>query len=248
MAMDTTVGLPVKSDEFAYSGSELDALSSATNYYRWLQKRFEPYLGARVVEVGAGIGTFSKFLLALPQVKTLVAIEPAVNTYPVLARRLASEPRVTTVRGYLQDYTPTSSADSLVAVNVLEHVEDDAEFLRLARNVVLPGGTLLLFVPAIPGIAGSLDKAFEHFRRYAKGSLRARIEGAGWSVEKIGYMNFPGMLPWFLAGKVFRRSSISAVEARFYDRVVVPLTAAIEDHIEIPIGQSLIAIARNRVG
>jgi SAM-dependent methyltransferase len=231
---------------FVYSGSELDALSGATNYYRWLIRRFSPYLGPRVVEVGAGIGTFSEFLLSVPQVEQLIAIEPAANTFPILERRLAGNPRARAIKGYLEDYPAESSSDSLVAVNVLEHVEDDDAFLRRAWDVVRPEGTLLLFVPAVPAIFGSLDRAFEHFRRYAKAQLRQRIERAGWTIERIGYMNLPGILTWTVAGKLLKRKSISARDARVYDRLVVPVAAAIEDRIEIPIGQSLLAIARKR--
>jgi SAM-dependent methyltransferase len=207
-------------------------------------RRFSPFLGADVVEVGAGIGTFSEFLLSAPQIKSLVAIEPGANTFPHLERRLASRTNARAVSGYLDDYHAPSSADSLVAVNVLEHVEKDEEFLRAAMDVVRPGGTLLLFVPAVPAIFGSLDIALEHFRRYTKSELRRRIEAAGWSTEKIGYMNLPGILSWFVAGKVLRRTSISAFDARVYDRVAVPLTSAIEDMIEMPIGQSLLAVGR----
>jgi hypothetical protein len=137
--------------------------------------------------------------------------------------------------------------DSLVAVNVLEHIERDDEILRQAWEMARPGGTFLLFVPAVPSIFGSLDTAFEHFRRYTKTSLQSAVETAGWRIERLGYMNMPGILPWFVSGRVLRRTSISGAEARLYDRLVVPVTAAIEDRVSIPIGQSLLAIARKNV-
>ncbi|MDQ3081675.1 MAG: hypothetical protein M3R07_05635, partial [Gemmatimonadota bacterium] len=71
-------------ETFTYSGTELDALAEARNYYAWVMQQFEPYLGPDVIEVGAGIGTFSEFLLRSPKVETLVAIEPALNTLPHL--------------------------------------------------------------------------------------------------------------------------------------------------------------------
>lgn len=229
--------------DFIYSGSELEGLASARNYYRWLLRRFSPFVGARVVEIGAGTGTFSELLLSLPQVERLVAIEPSENNFPLLSKRLAGEARASVVKGYLEDSAPPASADSLVAVNVLEHIERDDEFLRRTWEVARPGGTLLLFVPAVPAIFGSLDRAFEHFRRYTKKTLRKRIEPAGWRIERLGYMNLPGIIPWFVAGKVLRRTSIGR-EARLYDRLVVPIAAAIEDRVSVPIGQSLIAIGR----
>jgi SAM-dependent methyltransferase len=229
---------------FDYSGSELGALTRASNYYRWLIGRFEPYLGADVLEVGAGIGTFSEMLLSVPRVRSLVAIEPAANTYPLLAARLAGNSRATAIKGYLNDYSMDSSVDSLVAVNVLEHVEDDAEFLRLAWKAVVPGGRLLLFVPAVPAIFGSLDRAFEHRRRYTKRTLTQRIKRAEWTPEKVEYMNLPGVLFWFVAARVLRWKSIPGRSAQLYDRFIIPLTRRVEDIVRIPIGQSLLAVAR----
>jgi SAM-dependent methyltransferase len=237
----------MSSAEFIYSGSELEGLAGARNYYRWLLRRFTPYVGSEVIEVGAGTGTFSELLLSLPQVKRLIAIEPSANNFPYLDKRLGGDPRVTIVKGYLEDSGAPESADSLVAVNVLEHIERDDEFLRHSWEVARPDGTLLLFVPAMPAIFGTLDKAFEHFRRYTRETLRNRIEAASWKIEELGYMNLPGILLWFVAGKVLRRTSIAGREARLYDRLVVPVAAAIEDRLNVPIGQSLIAIARKRV-
>jgi SAM-dependent methyltransferase len=229
---------------FVYSSSELNAVAGARNYYRWITRRFEPYLGARVVEVGAGIGTYSEYLLGLPGTRQLTAIEPASNTFPILKAKLAAFPQAQALAGYLGDYAAALSADSVVAVNVLEHVEHDEEFLRLAWNIVVPGGRLLLFVPAVPAIFGTLDTAFEHHRRYSRRVLRHKLEEAGWSIEKITYMNLPGILPWVVAGRILRWSSISSRSARFYDRIVIPVTAAIEEMLPIPIGQSLLAVAR----
>ncbi|MEO7502642.1 MAG: class I SAM-dependent methyltransferase [Gemmatimonadaceae bacterium] len=217
------------------------------NYYRWLLRRFSPYVGAEVLEIGAGTGTFSRLLLTLPQVKRLIAIEPSDNNFPQLSRRLANQERATTVKGYLEGSAPPQSVDSLIAVNVLEHIERDDDILRQAWEIARQDATLLLFVPAVPAIFGSLDTAFEHFRRYTKESLRNSVETAGWSIERLGYMNIPGILPWFVSGRVLRRTSISGAEARLYDSLVVPVTAAIEDRVSMPIGQSLLAIARKNV-
>lgn len=213
------------------------------NYYAWVLRQFEPYLGSRVVEVGAGIGTFSEFLLGVPRVKELVAIEPAVNTFPHLEKRFAGNSRVRTIKGYLGDHAASLAADSLVAVNVLEHIADHEGFIRDAHKVVITGGSLLLFVPALPAIYGTLDKAFEHERRYTRGSLRRVIESAGWNVRRVTYMNFPGIAAWFLAGRVMKKTHIATPEAKAYDRLVVPWLSRLETAITPPIGSNLVAIA-----
>jgi SAM-dependent methyltransferase len=229
--------------DFQYSGSELDALAEAKNYYAWVLKQFDPFLGPTVVEAGAGIGTFSEFLISSPKVEKLFAIEPASNTYPLLEKRFKEDNRVETRQGYLTDHYKTLSANAVVAVNVLEHVENHEEFLTEAREAVVPGGALLLFVPALPGIYGSLDKAFEHHRRYTRRTLRDVIEKAGWKPRRISYMNMPGIAAWFMAGRVMKKTNIAPAETRAYDRLVVPILSKVESLIEAPIGSNLVAIA-----
>jgi FkbM family methyltransferase len=237
------VPLTPSGNRFQYSGSELDSLAEAKNYYAWVLRQFEPYLGPTVIEVGAGIGTFSEYLLGSPKVQKLIAVEPAMNTLPHLTERFATNPRVQVLSGYLSDHYTALAANAVAAVNVLEHVEDDTAFLSEAHAAVVPGGHLLLFVPAIPAIYGSLDKVFEHFRRYTKPSLRKVIEGAGWKPQRIAYMNFPGIAAWFMAGRVLRKTSIAPADAKAYDRLVVPWISRLEQLVPPPIGSNIIAIA-----
>ena len=228
---------------FQYSGSELDSLAEAKNYYTWVMKQFEPYLGPTVIEVGAGIGTFSEYLLANPKVQKLVAVEPAANTLPHLQQRFRDNQKVQVLPGYLSNHYKGLSADAIAAVNVLEHVEDDAAFLEEAHDAIVPGGHLLLFVPAVPAIYGTLDKVFEHYRRYTKPTLRKVIEGAGWKPRRIAYMNFPGIAAWFMAGRILKKTSIAPSDAKAYDSLVVPLVSRLEQLIPPPIGSNIIAIA-----
>jgi SAM-dependent methyltransferase len=235
------------SDDFRYSGSELDALAEARNYYNWISGRFAPYLGTRVVEAGAGIGTFTRYLLERAPRARVLALEPAENNFPHLARSFAGDPRVETRHGYLDDSVEPAAADAVVAVNVMEHVEDDAAFLRTAARALAPGGHLLLFVPALPALFGSLDRAFDHYRRYTRPELRGKLEGAGLRPVEVRYMNLPGVAAWWLAGKVLRRRTVSARDARVYDRWVVPWVRAVESRLSPPLGQSLLAVAKKNV-
>jgi SAM-dependent methyltransferase len=233
--------------DFNYSGEELDALGEARNYYRWISSRFAPYLGARMVEVGAGIGTFLSYLLALRPEARVTAIEPADNNFPHLARRFADDARVTAVHGYLDGAVPSAAADAVVAVNVMEHVEDDAAFLGHAARALAPGGHLLLFVPALPALFGTLDQAFEHYRRYTRPELLEKLRAAGLEPVEVRYMNVTGIAAWWLWSKVLRRRTITAGDARVYDRWVVPVVRFLEDRFTPPVGNALLAIARKNV-
>jgi SAM-dependent methyltransferase len=229
---------------FTYVSTELHALAEAKNYYRWVIRQFAPFIGKRVIEVGAGIGTFAGSLLNHVAVSELVLVEPSDNLLPLLQRRFAEDPRVKIVPGYFQPMAIPAAIDSIVLVNVLEHIAEDQAFLDDAHAVLNPGGTLLLLVPALPWIFGSLDQAFGHYRRYTKTSLASKLHVAGFDIIRLTYVNLVGIAGWFLTGRVLGRTTLKSGYVRWYDRWVIPWLSRLEGRWEPPCGQSLIAIAR----
>jgi len=229
--------------EFHYSGAEFEALSQADNYYRWIRTMFGAYLRGRVVEVGAGRGNFSERLLALDTIEQLLLIEPDGRLYRQLSARFAEEPRVTAFEGYFGDGDLGGPVDAIVLVNVLEHIEDDAGLVRTALRALRPGGALLLFVPAGPRLFGSLDRAFDHFRRYERGGLVELLTDCGLEVAAAHYVNAPGALIWFLAGRVFQQRTIRLAQMKLYDRLAIPIISRLETMLRPPRGQSLATIA-----
>jgi len=228
---------------FSYSGTELDALAEAKHYYRWIIDQFRPHLGRRVIEIGAGIGTFASALLDQTTVSELVLYEPASNNLPALSARFAGDRRVTVVCGYFGDEA-VAPADAIVAVNVLEHIEDDVGVLTTAGATLNTGGALLVFVPALPAIYGTLDVAFGHYRRYTKRSLEAALRAAGFRSVRLRYANLLGVVLWFVAGRVLRRRTLGRAGVALYDRWVVPWIARVEKRWEPPVGQSILAVAK----
>jgi SAM-dependent methyltransferase len=230
--------------EFSYSGTELDAVAEATNYYGWIIDSFGRAIGEHIVEAGAGIGTVSDLVLRRASPREMLLIEPAGNNIPELHRRFDNDKRVRIHHGYLEDIGDTVAADTVIAVNVMEHVERDAEFLRAALLTLASGGALLLLVPAMPAIYGSLDRAFDHYRRYTRSGLEQSLLAAGFEIETLHYLNIVGVVAWFAAGRVFHRTTLGRPQVRFYDRWVIPWLRRIESRIHAPVGQSLLAIAR----
>ncbi|MFL5462855.1 MAG: class I SAM-dependent methyltransferase [Gemmatimonadaceae bacterium] len=230
--------------DFSYSGTELDAVAEATNYYRWIIDSFSDALGKRIVEAGAGIGTVSELLLKSASPREMLLVEPAENNIPALHQKFDGDARVRIHHGYLEDIDKSVTADTVIAVNVLEHVERDAEFLKAAHTTLVPGGALLLLVPAVPAIYGSLDKAFDHYRRYTRPRLQERLLSAGFEIETLHYLNFLGVAAWFAAGRIMHRTTLGRAQVRFYDRFVIPWLRSIESRVRPPIGQSLLAIGR----
>lgn len=229
---------------FSYSGSELDAMAEARNYYKWILRLARPYIGGKVTEVGAGVGNFAAALLAEIPVSELWLVEPAENLHPRLVERFDADARVHVVKGYFGSHFTPREMDSIIAVNVIEHIQDDAEFLRSALNALTPGGTVVLFAPALEILYGTLDEAFEHYRRYTKSNLVHKLVTTGFRLEKVLYLNFAGIFTWLLAGRVLRKRTLHPAQVRFYDRWMVPWVSRAEKLWEPPLGQSLLAIAR----
>lgn len=241
---------------FTYASPELDAMAGAVNYHAAILERFLPFLPAargHVVEIGAGIGTVAAALLAATEaagrpLARLTLVEPAANNGPRLAARFAQDPRVDVRAGYFGAMLAGALAraggvDAVVLVNVLEHVAEDGRLLADIRHALKPGGRLCLFVPALPWLYGTLDTAFEHHRRYTVPGVRALLAGAGLTPLALHYMNAPGVVPWFVAGRVLRRRTLAPAAVRLYDRLVTPWVRRLEHHWTPPLGQSVLAVA-----
>lgn len=196
------------------------------------------------MEVGAGIGTFAQACLRTGIPREMILVEPAANHVPHLIERFEGDERVSIYGGFVQDLPALAPVDAAVAVNVLEHVEEEGPFLDALKALLRPRGHLLLFVPALPFLYGSLDVAVEHYRRYTKRSLAAALRNAGYDLLMLRYMNAAGILPWLISGRILRRRTIRAADVRFYDRWVIPVIRRLEQRLEPPIGQSLLAVAR----
>lgn len=232
---------------FNYPGAELDALAGADNYYRWVLRLLGDRLRGRVVEVGAGTGNFAAHLLTRPEVASLRLVEPADNLRSHLESRFDGDSRIEIRPGYFGDRPPAQPFDAVVLVNVLEHIHDDAGFAQSAWDQLGPGGALLIFVPACPRLFGALDDAFGHYRRYTRDTLRALLETPGFRIEKLGYSNLIGIVPWWFSGKVLRHDTISRRPMKLYDRLIVPWASRVERLVPPPVGQSLVAVATKPV-
>lgn len=233
-----------QAEPFCYSGDELEALQQARNYLHWIVSSMAPHVGRRAAEIGAGIGNFAEHLLQSTQVEQLVLIEPAANLFPTLEARFADEPRVRVLHSEFRDCADQVQAETVILANVLEHVEDDTDLLAAIHGILPAGGSLLLFVPALPWLYGTLDKKFDHYRRYTRRELREKLERAGFRIERLRYFNLPGVAAWFLAGRILRQRTIWAGQTRFYDRFVIPWVSRLERAWEPPLGQSLLAVAK----
>jgi SAM-dependent methyltransferase len=233
-----------------YEGHDLEALADIPNYQQWIADSFLPRVHGRVLEVGAGIGSVARrYAHAASEA---VLLEPMENLIARLRENTLAMPGVRRVNALLGDvagrrvggvdFSP-GSFDVVVMINVLEHIEDDAGMLRTLHMLLRPGGTLVVFVPALAWLYGSLDVAHGHERRYSSSGLRAVIGGAGFAIDTHKYFDVLGVLPWFVVGRIVRPSTFNAGAAGLYDRFAVPLGAFVEGLVPPPIGKNLLSIA-----
>lgn len=232
-----------------YTSDELDSLADAVRYQRWIVEQFAPYVRGRVLEVGAGIGTMANYWIRLADEVHLV--EPARNLFSVLHERYSSVSSVRLYADVLDHIVDENGAgfqgsfDAVIMVNVLEHIQDDAQLMNTLVTLLKPEGYLLVFVPAMPALYGSLDRRFGHYRRYTKSSLLKLMSLAHFHAVKLYYFDVLGVAPWWLVNCVIGANSLNRSSALLYDRYVVPLGRTLERWLKPPIGKNLVLIAKH---
>jgi SAM-dependent methyltransferase len=222
----------------------LARMDQAPRYNAWLGAKLRKHLGPRVLEIGAGIGTITRELLTGREL--VIALEADPFYVERLKNAFRSEPRVRPVHASVEatdwEGLAQEGLDSVVLSNVLEHIEDDGLAIRQFRRVLPRGGNLVILVPALPALFGTIDQAIGHFRRYTPETLRRVIEAGAFRLESLQWMNILGIPGWFLNGRVLKRRSVPPLQLRVYDRIA-PLLARAESVIKLPIGMSLLAVA-----
>jgi SAM-dependent methyltransferase len=233
-------------DDHFGAADDLERLGTAHHFFDWVLDELHPRLGGRMLEVGAGAGTITRKLADRYPDCRLVALEPAENMVPALAAYAALSDRVTVHQGTLADYARDGAGvfDAVLYLNVLEHVEDDAAEVRLAAEVLRPGGALLVFGPGLEALYSDLDYKAGHYRRYSPGQLRRLAEQAGLVVERACYFDLLGVPPYYLVYKLLRQTEISGSTMWGYDWVVVPASRLLQRLLgRPPFGKNVVLVA-----
>lgn len=219
---------------------ELDV--SVPNYNEWLRFLLEPATRGRVLELGAGVGTFT---VALLQTAThVVAVEPSSRQGAVLLASTAADERITAIVGYATDAAAHGPFDGAVLSNVLEHIEGDEDTLAALFSMVRPGGSVAVFSPAFQLLMSDFDRSIGHVRRYRKRDLCRRFERAGFEVTESRYVNMPGFFAWLLIARLLKQRPTGSKLSGLYDRTIVPTARWVESKVPAPFGQSVLVIGR----
>lgn len=216
--------------------------SNVPNYNEWLRELVSPAAVGRVIEVGAGLGTFSLALLRTAD--HVVAVEPSELGTALFSPPGGTDGRITRVHGYAADAAHLGPFDGAIMSNVLEHIAEDEATLRELFAMLRPGGHIAVYSPAFPLLMSDFDRSIGHVRRYRRRELRAKFEQAGFEIVDARYVNLPGFFAWLIVSRVMHKRPTDTRLSRLYDRRVVPLTRWVESRVRPPFGQSVLVIGR----
>ena len=224
-----------------YPGSELDLFAAAANWKRYVAGIVRPLVGARVLEVGGGIGG-NIARLHRPTVTEWVSVEPDPRLASRIERRIASGELPATCRVVTGTVEAVADRrfDTILYLDVLEHIADDREELRRAAARLGPGGRLVVLAPACQFLYSPFDAAIGHHRRYSRAALRALAPPAC-RLTMLRALDSAGLLAALGNRLILRSSTPTRAQIALWDRVLVPLSRAIDGFTGYRFGKSLLS-------
>jgi SAM-dependent methyltransferase len=225
------------------------AMAELTHYPRYLFGHIKPALGRRVLEIGVGYGSYTPLLLEWGEV---LAADISEECLADVKARHPTE-RLHTMRIDLNDPATLAPCevfgpDSIVCINVLEHIKDDVAALTGLHRIAAPTARIALIVPAHPRLYGRMDREAGHYRRYTRRSLRNALERAGWHVDSSKYINALGAAGWWFHNRVRRTAGLSDArvnrDMRRADRWLAAVARWTDPVLGAGFGLSVAAIAR----
>jgi glycosyltransferase involved in cell wall biosynthesis len=229
-----------------YDGAILERLNRAPRFTRWMADVLRPYVGESVLEIGAGTGNMSVQLMPR-SVYWATDINRRYLDYLETLRSNRPYLRVAHIDGMnAQSFPPGQTFDTVVCLNVLEHIEDDASALRNLQILLNDGGCAIVLVPYGPQLYGSLDEVLGRYRRYTEAQLVGVAQATGFCVEQVLKFNRPGVVAWWLNGRVLRRKTFGLGQIWLLN-LLTPIFRALDPWLPLP-PLSIIAILRKRAG
>lgn len=219
----------------------LESMSQAVWYNQWTIKKFTKFLKGNILEVGCGIGNFTNFLTAFGKVWAI-----DINNDYLKQTKSKIDGKVNVGFGDIEKgkfFFNDQKFDSIVCLNVLEHIENDEKALKNLNGLLSDRGYLILLLPAGKILFGKIDKAIGHFRRYSKEDIVKKMNKANFSILQCRELNFLGAIGWFLAGKILNNSTVSENQIKLFN-IVGPFMLPLENIIEPPVGTSILIIAQ----
>jgi glycosyltransferase involved in cell wall biosynthesis len=217
----------------------LKLLQKASRYNGWVYQMLKPYIGRDILEIGSGIGNMTRYFVPHGKVT-------ASDISPFCLRELQrtfAENESVKVRplDISQNHYPELELyDTIVCLNVLEHIEDDVDALRNMYRLLKKKGKLVLYVPANPRLYCEIDRGVGHFRRYVEPELLRKMKQAGFRIEHSRHHNILGAIGWWVNGKVLGKRHIGATDVSGFEKLM-PLVK-LQDKVDSKFALSILAI------
>jgi hypothetical protein len=228
-------------DPTHYVGTELELFANATQWKGYFARSIARWVRGDVLEVGAGIGANTEELHG-PAVRSWLSLEPDASLAAQATRALGALPNCRVVVGTTGS-AELGTYDSVLYIDVLEHIEDDREELERAAALLKDGGHLVVLCPAHQALYSELDKAVGHFRRYDVKSLTA-CGPSTLILESAYYLDSVGMLASLANRALLKQGTPSLSQIRFWDRFMVPLSRLLDPCVGRRLGKSVVAVWR----
>ena len=204
----------------------LQVISKAGNFNEWMYKTISPFCSGNILEIGSGIGNISAFFIRDGKTITLSdlrsfyfsELNQKFGSYPNLEKTIILDLVDNNFKEKFSEYK--GYFDTIFALNVVEHIEDDSLAISNCRFMLKPGGTLIILVPAYQKLYNQFDTNLGHFRRYTKRSLQQLISGNGFEIIHKQYFNAAGILGWFVSGKILGKQTIPEGQMGLYNALV----------------------------
>jgi SAM-dependent methyltransferase len=226
-----------------FIAEDLLQMELAPDYNNWIFELIKPFLGSKILEVGPGIGNISR--LIAPCADVLVCVEPNISCRVYLKENLSAIKNFSIISKQIQDCSLTEfedfDFDTILCVNVLEHIEDHLSVLMKFHQLLSNKGKIILYVPAVQAAYGPIDASIGHFRRYSITSINNLVIEAGFRIQYSSYSNFLGLIGWWYNAKVGKITKQNNSQIRIFNRII-PIIAYVEKIIPPPLGMSLISV------
>ena len=229
--------------ELAYQGDELDAFAEAENWKRYWSGKLRPLIGDAVIEVGAGLGGSTRYLCEGAH-SSWLCLDPDPRHAARLNELVASGELpacCASACGVLADLPPERRADTILYIDVLEHIEHDKDELRRAAAHLKPGGRIIVLSPAFNLVYSDFDRAIGHFRRYVKTDAPG-LTPDGLALEKSFYLDCVGFAAALVNRLLLKTSSPSKGQVRFWDRAIVPISVIADRLFGAAFGKTIVMV------
>lgn len=229
--------------EFYYVGSELDLFAAAANWKSYWSKSIKPYLSGDILEAGAGLGSNTEFLSAGTKGRW-VCLEPdpaMANHLTEKLRAQGMDSRYESICGTLRSLNEKDRFDTILYIDVLEHIEDDAAELNEATQRLRPGGRVLVLSPAHMWLFTPFDAAIGHYRRYNKRSLR-KASPPGLELETMFYLDACGIMASVANRLLLQQRMPTKKQIGVWDRWIIPASRALDPLLMRSVGKTIIGV------